>query len=198
MPLATGSRLGPYEITVLLGAGGMGEVYSARDTRLDRTVALKILPHHRSDQAEARERFEREARAIAALNHPNICQLYDVGSQDGVNYLVLEYLQGETLAEDAVAGATVKTMRPRWSRMTQRRHDLCPRTCSRTGSGRLLTMEVCPNCSRPESGSGRAAGSNHGQVVHRLDSGHPDGHGLDGAYRLRVASRTADFHPPEP
>ena len=99
MPLATGYRLGPYEITVLLGAGGMGEVYSARDTRLDRTVALKILPLHRSDQAEARERFEREARAIAALNHPNICQLYDVGSQDGVNYLVLEYLQGETLAD---------------------------------------------------------------------------------------------------
>src|SRR5882762_4246739 len=93
MPLATGSRLGPYEITVLLGAGGMGEVYGARDTRLDRTVALKILPLHRSDQEEARERFEREARAIAALNHPNICQLYDVGSQDGVNYLVLEYLQ---------------------------------------------------------------------------------------------------------
>ena len=104
MPLATGYRLGPYEITVLLGAGGMGEVYSARDTRLDRTVALKILPLHRSDQAEARERFEREARAIAALNHPNICQLYDVGSQDGVNYLVLEYLQGETLADRLARG----------------------------------------------------------------------------------------------
>jgi eukaryotic-like serine/threonine-protein kinase len=104
MPLATGSRLGPYEITLLLGAGGMGEVYSARDTRLDRTVALKILPLHRSDQAEARERFEREARAIAALNHPNICQLYDVGSQDAVNYLVLEYLQGETLADRLARG----------------------------------------------------------------------------------------------
>ena len=99
MPLATGTRLGPYEVMVLLGAGGMGEVYSARDTRLDRTVALKILPPHRSDQADARERFEREARAIASLNHPNICQLYDVGIQGSINYLVLEYLQGETLAD---------------------------------------------------------------------------------------------------
>jgi eukaryotic-like serine/threonine-protein kinase len=104
MPLATGTRLGPYEIIVPLGAGGMGEVYSARDTRLDRTVALKILPSHRSDQADARERFEREARAIASLNHPNICQLYDVGIQDTINYLVLEYLQGETLADRLTKG----------------------------------------------------------------------------------------------
>src|SRR6202030_3204049 len=99
MPLARGTRLGPYEITVLLGAGGMGEVYSARDTRLDRIVAIKILPSHRSDQADARERFEREARAIASLNHPNICQLYDVGIQDTIDYLVLEHLEGETLAD---------------------------------------------------------------------------------------------------
>ncbi len=99
MPLVTGTRLGPYEIAVLLGAGGMGEVYSARDTRLDRIVAIKILPPHRSDQADARERFEREARAIASLNHPHICQLYDVGIQDTIDYLVLEYLEGETLAE---------------------------------------------------------------------------------------------------
>src|ERR1700694_5642161 len=93
MPLATGTRLGPYEIIVLLGAGGMGEVYSARDTRLERRVAVKILPPHRSDQADARERFEREARAIASLNHPNICHLYDVGAQDTISYLILEYLQ---------------------------------------------------------------------------------------------------------
>jgi eukaryotic-like serine/threonine-protein kinase len=99
MPLATSTRLGPYEIIVLLGAGGMGEVYSACDTRLDRTVAIKILPANRSNQADARERFEREARAIASLNHPNICQLYDVGIQDTISYLVLEYLQGETLAD---------------------------------------------------------------------------------------------------
>jgi eukaryotic-like serine/threonine-protein kinase len=99
MPLVKGTRLGPYEIAVLLGAGGMGEVYSARDTRLDRIVAIKILRPHRSDQADARERFEREARAIASLNHPHICQLYDVGIQDTIDYLVLEYLEGETLAD---------------------------------------------------------------------------------------------------
>ena len=104
MPLVPGTRLGPYEITVLLGAGGMGEVYSARDTRLDRIVAIKILPLHRSDQADARERFEREARAIASLNHPNICQLYDVGIQGTIDYLVLECLQGETLADRLIRG----------------------------------------------------------------------------------------------
>src|ERR1700738_4224876 len=93
MPLVNGTRLGPYEIAILLGAGGMGEVYSARDTRLDRIVAIKILPPHRSDQADARERFEREARAIASLNHPHICQLYDVGP----NYLVMEFVEGSPL-----------------------------------------------------------------------------------------------------
>ena len=82
----------------------MGEVYSARDTRLDRLVALKVLPSHRSDQADARERFEREARAIASLNHPNICQLYDVGVQGTIDYLVLEHLQGETLADRLARG----------------------------------------------------------------------------------------------
>lgn len=90
---------------VLLGAGGMGEVYSARDTRLDRLVALKVLPSHRSDQADARERFEREALAIASLNHPNICQLYDVGVQGTTDYLVLEHLEGETLADRLTRGA---------------------------------------------------------------------------------------------
>jgi eukaryotic-like serine/threonine-protein kinase len=104
MPLATGTRLGPYEIVTQVGAGGMGEVYSARDTRLDRVVAIKVLPLHRSDQADARERFEREGRAIAALNHPHICQLYDVGSEGSINYLVLEFLRGETLADRLVRG----------------------------------------------------------------------------------------------
>lgn len=98
MALAPGSKLGPYEIQSPLGAGGMGEVYRARDTRLDRTVAIKILPAHLSDNAEAKQRFEREARAISSLNHPNICTLHDVGSQDGTSYLVMEYVQGETLA----------------------------------------------------------------------------------------------------
>ncbi|HTS56197.1 MAG TPA: protein kinase [Terriglobales bacterium] len=99
MPLARGLKLGPYEIDVPLGAGGMGEVYRAKDTRLDRTVAVKILPAHLSESGEARQRFDREARAISSLSHPNICHLYDVGQQDGISYLVMEYLEGETLAQ---------------------------------------------------------------------------------------------------
>ena len=99
MPLTTGTRLGPYEIIAPIGAGGMGEVYSAKDTRLDRTVALKVLPPHLADAPEVRQRFEREARAVSSLNHPNICALYDIGRQDGTDYLVMEYIEGETLAK---------------------------------------------------------------------------------------------------
>ena len=98
MSLVSGTRLGPYEITAPLGSGGMGEVYKARDTRLDRTVAIKILPPQLADDPQFRERFDREARAVAALNHPHICILHDIGSQDGVDYLVMEHLEGETLA----------------------------------------------------------------------------------------------------
>jgi serine/threonine protein kinase len=97
MALTVGARLGPYEIVSSVGAGGMGEVYRARDTRLDRPVALKILHSMVEASPAARQRFEREARAISALSHPHICQLYDVGHQDGLDYLVLEYLEGETL-----------------------------------------------------------------------------------------------------
>src|SRR5258706_13729163 len=99
MPLRKGSPLGPYEIVAPLGAGGMGEVYRARDTRLERTGAIKILPAHLSDRPAARERFEREARAISSLSHTNICLLYDVGSHDGTSYLVMEDLEGETHAD---------------------------------------------------------------------------------------------------
>ena len=98
MPIAVGTKLGPYELLAMAGAGGMGEVYRARDTRLDREVAIKILPQHLSSSGKFRERFEREARAISSLKHPNICTLYDVGHQDGIDYLVLEYLEGESLA----------------------------------------------------------------------------------------------------
>ncbi len=99
MTLAAGTKLGPYEIIAPLGAGGMGEVYRARDTRLDRAVAVKILPSHLSDDPESKQRFEREARAVSGLSHPNICHLYDVGRQDGIDFLVMEYLEGETLAD---------------------------------------------------------------------------------------------------
>src|SRR6202162_5401287 len=99
MAILPGTRLGPYEILTAIGAGGMGEVYKARDTRLDRIVAIKVLPAHLADRSELRERFEREAKTIASLNHPHICVLYDIGEQDGIDYLVMEYLEGETLAQ---------------------------------------------------------------------------------------------------
>src|SRR5271169_3500027 len=104
MALILGSRLGPYEILSPLGAGGMGEVYRARDTRLDRTVAIKVLPSHLSDDPALRQRMEREAKAISALQHANICTLYDIGAQDGTDFLVMEYLEGQTLAERLAKG----------------------------------------------------------------------------------------------
>jgi Tol biopolymer transport system component len=99
MKLARGSRLGPYEIVAPIGAGGMGEVYRARDTRLDRSVAIKVLPAELSDNAQLRQRFEREARTISALSHPHICTLHDIGRENGIDFLVMEYLEGETLSE---------------------------------------------------------------------------------------------------
>lgn len=96
--LRSGTRLGPHEILELVGAGGMGEVYRARDTRLDRVVAIKVLSRNDANSPRVRQRFEREARAISSLSHPHICALYDIGNQDGIDYLVMEYLEGETLA----------------------------------------------------------------------------------------------------
>ncbi len=104
MAILPGRRLGPYEILSALGAGGMGEVYKARDTRLDRIVAIKVLPAHLADRAELRERFEREAKTIASLNHPHICTLYDTGHQDDIDFLVMEFLEGETLAQRLLKG----------------------------------------------------------------------------------------------
>src|SRR5713226_5944908 len=105
MALTSGTKLGPYEIHAPLGAGGMGEVYRAHDTRLGRDVAIKVLPSHLSSNPDLKARFEREAKAISALNHPHICHLYDVGSQDGTDYLVMELLEGETLADRLRKGA---------------------------------------------------------------------------------------------
>jgi serine/threonine protein kinase len=96
--LSVGTKLGPYDIVAPLGAGGMGEVYKARDTRLDRMVAVKVLPADLAADPERRARFEREARAIAALSHPHICTIHDVGRHEAIDYLVMEYLEGETLA----------------------------------------------------------------------------------------------------
>jgi Tol biopolymer transport system component/predicted Ser/Thr protein kinase len=104
MNVGTGTRLGPYELLSLQGKGGMGEVYRARDTRLDRTVAIKVLPQHLSSNPQRRQRFEREARAVSALSHPHICVLYDVGQQDGIDYLVMEYIEGQSLADRLTKG----------------------------------------------------------------------------------------------
>src|ERR1700731_4289646 len=105
MALASGIKLGPYEIQSPLGAGGMGEVCRSRDTRLERTVAITVLATHLSSSPELKQRMDREGRAISSLNHPNICQLYDIGSQNGTDYLVMEFLEGETLAERLRKGA---------------------------------------------------------------------------------------------
>jgi serine/threonine protein kinase/Tol biopolymer transport system component len=105
MAILPGRRLGPYEILSAIGAGGMGEVYRARDTRLNRIVAIKVLPAHLADRAELRERFDREAKTIASLNHPHICTLYDTGHQDEIDFLVMEYLEGETLSQRLLKGS---------------------------------------------------------------------------------------------
>ena len=104
MTLGPGTRLGAYEIGALLGSGGMGEVYKARDTRLDRTVAIKILAPDVADHTNLRTRFDREARAVAALDHPHICGIYDIGQVENTHFLVMPYLEGETLAARLAKG----------------------------------------------------------------------------------------------
>ena len=104
MPLTAGATLGPYEILARAGAGGMGEVYKARDTRLNRTVAIKVLPAALTADPDARQRLDREAKAVAALSHPHICALFDIGHQVGTDFLVMEFLEGETLAERLTRG----------------------------------------------------------------------------------------------
>ncbi len=98
-PSLVGRKLGPYQVQVLLGSGGMGDVYRARDTRLNRIVAIKVLPRHLLERADLRQRFEREARAIASLDHPHICALYDIGREGATDFLVMQYLDGETLSQ---------------------------------------------------------------------------------------------------
>src|SRR5260370_18317548 len=99
MPLTAGAKLGPYEVIAPLGAGGMGEVYRARDTRLDRTVAIKVLPGNLSSDPERRQRFEREAKAISSLNHPHICTIYDIGEHENQPFIVMQFIQGQTLKQ---------------------------------------------------------------------------------------------------
>lgn len=111
MSLSTGTRLGAFEILAPIGAGGMGEVYKAKDTRLDRIVAIKVLPEHLAQNPERKQRFEREAKAISQLNHPHICTLYDIDCDNGIDFLVMEYIEGQTLAERLKKGALLSTRR---------------------------------------------------------------------------------------
>ena len=105
MTIEPGLKLGPYEVLSPLGVGGMGEVYKAKDTRLDRSVALKVLSSELARDPSRRARLEREAKAISQLDHPHICALYDIGAHDGVDFLVMQYLEGETLADRLKRGA---------------------------------------------------------------------------------------------
>jgi eukaryotic-like serine/threonine-protein kinase len=119
MPLPDGTRLGPYQILSAIGAGGMGEVYKARDTRLNRSVAIKVLPSELASDPDRRSRFEREAHAIAALSHPHICVVHDIGRDNGTDYLVMELLEGETLAR---ATGTGQSLSPPDARCPPLRH----------------------------------------------------------------------------
>ena len=120
MSLEPGARLGPYEIVALVGAGGMGEVYKARDTRLGRTVAIKVLPPGAAASPERRRRFEQEARAVSSLNHPHICTSHDIGRDGETDYLVMEFVQGGLWLPDSPGGCSLggrrSSTRPRWHR----------------------------------------------------------------------------------
>jgi serine/threonine protein kinase len=109
-----GTTISHYRVLEKIGEGGMGEVYLAEDSRLDRKVALKILPEHLSERADLRERFERDARAVSSLNHPHICTLHDIGEQDGIHFLVMEHLEGETLVDRLEKGASPLYRPWRW------------------------------------------------------------------------------------
>jgi eukaryotic-like serine/threonine-protein kinase len=104
MTLDSGVQLGPYAVIGAIGAGGMGEVYQARDTRLGRTVAIKVLPQPVAEDPARRKRFEREAKVVSQLNHPHVCALYDIGQDRGVDFIVMEFVEGETLAERILRG----------------------------------------------------------------------------------------------
>jgi serine/threonine protein kinase len=119
MALSAGTRLGPYEILALVGAGGMGEVYRAKDTRLDRIVAIKVLPAGLSSAPESLERFKREARAVSALNHPNICSLYDIGEDAGRPFLVLEFLEGRNMRDRLLSFGVITVCRT-WEELEDR------------------------------------------------------------------------------
>ena len=161
MALIPGTKLGPYEIQSLLGAGGMGEVYRARDMRLQRTVAIKVLPAHQSSDPELHARFEREAKSISALQHPNICVVHDIGSQDGVDFMVMEYVAGETLDKLIPPGGLATDLATRYAVQVAEalacahaagivHRDLKPSNIIVDGAGLTKVLDLgWPNLSRP-------------------------------------------------
>ena len=160
MPVTTGSRLGPYEIVAPIGAGGMGEVYKARDTRLDRSVAIKILPPEFADDAQLKLRFEREAKTISQLNHPQHLHALRRRQRDGVEYLVMELLEGETLADRLARGPLPlergAALRQRDRRGARRAHRAGDRP-SRSEAGQRDDHEVGREAARLRTGQGRLA-----------------------------------------
>ena len=154
MALSSGDRLGPYEILGPIGAGGMGEVYKARDTRLDRTVAVKVLPEHIAKREDLR------ARAVASLNHPHICTLHDIGNQDGARYMVTEFMEGETLAARIEKGAIALDQALKFAtRIADARHPLQPD--SHTATTGVVEANDAPRM-------GRIAGRRSGTWGHGL------------------------------
>ncbi len=213
MPLYPDTRLGPYEIVAPLGAGGMGEVYRARDTRLDREVAIKVLPQHLSRSPEFKQRFDREARAISALTHPNICTLHDIGHQDGVDFLVMELLEGETPAQRLLkgpmpldqalrCGVEVASALDAAHRSGVVHRDLKPGNIMLTKSGvKLLdfglaksvgVLESDPSAvtvSQPLTGKGTIVGTFQYMAPEQLEGREADGHTHDSDDRLPRAIR---------
>jgi hypothetical protein len=171
--LAAGTRLGPYEIVSPIGAGGMGEVYRARDTRLSRTVAIKILAAH-LDSDVARKRFEHEARALSSLNHPHICALYDVGHQNEIDYLVMEYLDGETLTQSLKKGRLP----------LDQAFALCDRDCRGIRSGAPPWSDPPRSEAGQHHGHARRAREDPGfRAGQTAPPGHPIGHSVSNRKR---------------
>src|SRR5688500_4765656 len=183
MPLEAGARLGPYEILAKLGEGGMGEVYQAIDTRLNRTVAIKIMPPHLAIDPDMKERFDREAQTIASLAHPNICLLHDVGHDD-VDYLVMEFLEGETLAErlervqdpssasrQRTSGAATPT--PRGSGAAAAQTSAAGQPGSGSGNKSIISRSITKLVSRPFTVEESLAVAI--QIADALDTAHSQG-----------------------
>ncbi len=200
MPLAAGTRLGPYQIVGPLGVGGMGEVYRARDTRLDRDVAIKVVTDTMAVTPEVRARFEREAKTISSLNHPNICTLFDVGHQDGLDYLVMELLEGETLAarlergpmaanELLKIGIQISDALEKAHRQRLVHRDLKPGNIMLTKSGAKLLdfglarpvgmgatpgVSQTPTMTRPLTAEGSIVGTFHYMAPEQLEGAEPE------------------------